>query len=210
MAKTKKKIFTAALKLFNESGLQNVRLQHIADEAFISVGNLAYHYKNKEAIVQAIYEEITQKQKSLLSEYRIVPLFDNLNRLFQGTFLLQQQYIFFYLDTLEILRTYPEIGKAHQSHIQSKVSQMKIMLDFNSARGALIIEPQEGTYEQLAQLLWMMMDLWHSQQAISGNDITPTETAYSGMIWQLLIPYFSATGKQEYAQMREKPYDFFF
>lgn len=210
MTKTKKKIFAAALKLFNEAGLQNVRLQHIADEAFISVGNLAYHYKNKEAIVQAIYEEITHKQKALLSEYRIVPLFDNLNSLFQGTFALQQQYIFFYLDTLEIVRTYPPIGEAHQNHIKSKVSQMKIMLDFNSARGALVAEPKEGTFQQLAQLLWMMMDLWHSQQAISGNETLPSEQSYSETIWQLLIPYFTTMGKQEYAQMRKMPYKFFF
>jgi len=44
--KTKKKIIVAALKLFNQNGLVNVRLQHIADEAFISIGNMAYHYHN--------------------------------------------------------------------------------------------------------------------------------------------------------------------
>ena len=53
MAKTKQKIILSALQLFNENGIANVRLQHIADEAFISIGNLAYHYKNKEAIVKA-------------------------------------------------------------------------------------------------------------------------------------------------------------
>ncbi|MEL7123903.1 MAG: TetR/AcrR family transcriptional regulator, partial [Bacteroidota bacterium] len=51
MKSTKQKILDAALKLFNQDGIVNVRLQHIADEAFVSVGNLAYHYSNKESIV---------------------------------------------------------------------------------------------------------------------------------------------------------------
>ena len=41
MAKTKQKILLAALQLFNENGIANVRLQHITDEAFHSIGNLA-------------------------------------------------------------------------------------------------------------------------------------------------------------------------
>ena len=41
MQGTKEKIRKAALKRFNEEGIVNVRLQHIAGEAFLSVGNLA-------------------------------------------------------------------------------------------------------------------------------------------------------------------------
>ena len=91
MSKTKEKIQLAALQLFNTEGIVNVRLQHIADEAFISVGNLAYHYPNKEAIVQALYQMIVKKQEELLAEYRIVPLFDNINYLFLHTYHLQKQ-----------------------------------------------------------------------------------------------------------------------
>jgi AcrR family transcriptional regulator len=36
--------------LFNGQGLQNVTLQQIANEASISVGNLAYHFHDKEQI----------------------------------------------------------------------------------------------------------------------------------------------------------------
>ena len=54
MKDTKRRILDAALDLFNENGLVNVRLQHIADQAQMSVGNLAYHYANKEAIVTAL------------------------------------------------------------------------------------------------------------------------------------------------------------
>ena len=209
MSKNKKKIITAALKLFNQDGLVNVRLQHIADEAFVSVGNLAYHYHNKEAILSTIYEDLTKQQKDLLAEYRIVPLFDNLNRLFQDTFKLQQQYIFFYLDTLEVIRAYPEVGIIHQKHISFQVGQLKTMLDFNMARGALIREPQKDIFNKLAIQIWMTVDYWHNQQLVRGEKEN-SEKAYLEGVWALLIPYFTKMGEQEYEQMLQQPYDFYF
>jgi len=166
MNSTKEKIISAALKLFNRDGLVNVRLQHIADEAFVSVGNLAYHYANKEAILTKIYEVLTKRQNELLAEYRIVPLFENIDRLLIDTFLLQQDFEFFYLDTLEILRAYPSVGETHRQRIQAQVIQLKTILDFNVSRGALIAEPFENSYPILASQIWMSMDFSLNQQAV--------------------------------------------
>ena len=199
----------AALKLFNQNGVVNVRLQHISDEAVVSVGNIAYHFKNKEAILSALYKSLTEKQKHLLAEYRIVPLFDNINRLIHHTFELQQEYIFFYLDTLEILRAYPSIGERHQQHINSQVSQLKAILDFNVARGALIKEPMEGVFDQLALQIWMTMDFWLTQQSVR-NTQPPDGQHYRKAVWNLFIPFFTDMGKREYQQMLQMPYDFFF
>ena len=43
---TKQKILDTSLELFNKNGISNVRLQQIADETGISLGNLAYHFNN--------------------------------------------------------------------------------------------------------------------------------------------------------------------
>ncbi len=209
MAKTKEKILDAALKLFNKDGMVNVRLQHIADEAFVSVGNLAYHFKNKEAILEALYEKLTKKQKHLLAEYRIVPLFDNIDRLIAHTFQLQQEYVFFYLDTLEIVRAYPAIGKTHQRHIQSQIGQLKVIIEFNVSRGALVKEPMDDYFQQLAMQIWMTMDFWLTQQSVR-IDQSPDEKDYRMAVWNLLIPSFTDMGRREYEQMLQMPYDFFF
>ena len=70
---TKQKIINASIQLFNAHGIANVRLQQIAAETGISPGNLAYHYRNKEAIVQAVNEELYQEVAEVLSAYRIFP-----------------------------------------------------------------------------------------------------------------------------------------
>lgn len=83
MNNTKTKILTAALHLFNQHGLVNVRLQQIANEVGISVGNLAYHYYSKEAIVKAI----DQKVVAGLNFYqnKLTDLFVQQSLLFDGS-----------------------------------------------------------------------------------------------------------------------------
>ena len=209
MKSTKQKIIGAALKLFNKNGLINTRLQHIADEAFISIGNMAYHYPNKEAIVMTLYKDLEKKQKELLAEYRTVPLFDNMDRLFQKTFLLQQEYIFYYLDALEITRAYPAISSVHRQHIEWQIGQLKNMLEFNVSRGAIITEPAENIYEKLSVQIWMTVDMWPVQQAVRGKP-AEGEQVYREAVWALLFPYFTKVGRLEYEQMLEAPYDMFF
>jgi AcrR family transcriptional regulator len=55
---TKQKILDSSLQLFNDNGISNTRLQQIADESGISVGNLAYHFSNKEAITESLIANV--------------------------------------------------------------------------------------------------------------------------------------------------------
>ena len=209
MKSTKQKIIDAALKLFNKSGLINTRLQHISDKAFISIGNMAYHYPNKEAIVMTLYKDLEKKQRDLLAEYRVVPLFDNMDRLFRKTFLLQAKYVFYYLDALEITRAYPEIAVVHRQHIEWQINQLKSMLDFNVSRGAMVPEPLENIYKKLSVQIWMTVDMWPVQQVVRG-ELAGEEQVYREAVWALLFPYFTKVGRQEYEQMLEGPYDLYF
>jgi len=191
--------------LFKKYGMVKVRLQQIADEAFVSVGNLAYHYSNKEAIVLKLYNEIKKQQEILLAEYRIVPLFDNIDRLISHTYRLQEKHVFFYLDTLEIIRAYPAIAEVHQQHIDFQINQLEFMMTFNVARAALNPEPRNGVFKQLAKQIWMTMNLWLHQKTIRSDGNLDIQN-YRMAIWNLLIPHFSDMGKREFEQMLQMPY----
>ena len=86
MKETRPNILNASLKLFNDNGFVNVRLQHIADEANVSIGNLAYHFANKKELLAHIYKNLVGKQSELLNELNIVPLFENLDRHWDNVF----------------------------------------------------------------------------------------------------------------------------
>ncbi len=136
MNHTKEYMLTQSLKLFNKNGFVNVRLQHIADAGSISVGNLAYHFKNKDSIVETLYDQLKAQQEIILYEFRVVHLFEDVNSQLHRIFQLQKQYIFFYLDTLEVLRAYPAIRVKHQQHITWQIQQVEWMFEFNVFRGS--------------------------------------------------------------------------
>ncbi|MDD5759964.1 MAG: TetR/AcrR family transcriptional regulator [Desulfobulbaceae bacterium] len=56
--KTRDKIIESAIQLFNEQGTKAVTTNHIATAVGISPGNLYYHFRNKEDIIRAIFEQM--------------------------------------------------------------------------------------------------------------------------------------------------------
>lgn len=106
---TKQRIIDAAIHLFNTHGLANVRLQQIADETGISVGNLAYHYKNKDAIVAAVYEQLFVEFHEILSQYLIHPGLDDFDRQLDMYACFFDRHPSYLVDLFEIERSYPDI-----------------------------------------------------------------------------------------------------
>jgi len=60
MKKTPKKILESARILFNTRGVNNVRLQDIAENTGISPGNLSYHYGTKKDLMSAVLEMLQE------------------------------------------------------------------------------------------------------------------------------------------------------
>ena len=58
---TKKKILDEALTLFSEKGYANVYVNDIAEKVGIKAPSLYKHYKNKQAIFDAIIDEMNQR-----------------------------------------------------------------------------------------------------------------------------------------------------
>ncbi|OIN59427.1 TetR/AcrR family transcriptional regulator [Arsenicibacter rosenii] len=205
---TKEKIVESALFLFNRFGIVSVRLQHIADEAQLSVGNLAYHFRTKDDLVEFIYEQIVLQQQQLLTDLRVMPLFVNLERHLQNTWLIQQRYSFFFTDTLEIMRAYPAIKRKHREHIGWQKLQIQLFLDFNISRGALQPPVTPDTVGQLADRYLLITETWMSYQVMQGTPVKELEEGvFKQAIWAILSPCFSAEGREEYEYMRQLPFD---
>lgn len=199
MKPTKQHIQEHALKLFNEKGFVNVRLQHIADAAFVSVGHLAYHFRNKDAIVEALFEQLKHSQELLLNEFRVVPLFEDLDRYLRQLYQLQQQFIFFYLDRVEVWRAYPQLKERYGLHIAWQRQQWLYLVDFNIARSSLqAMEPA-----QREMLVWQLQSLTdHWRYICQSSTVEDNSQQFLAHVWGVLAPYLTNMGQRELAQLK--------
>jgi len=180
-----------------------VRLQQIANECKISIGNLAYHFHNKDSIVETLYDQLKAQQEILLYDFRTAHLFEDINRQLQHIFQLQKKYLFFYLDTLEVLRAYPAIKEKHQQHIVWQLQQIEWMIEFNIFRGTIKHPAYEEQYKKMAWFIWNAIDNRMHSRLIS-NQGHLDEEDFSQDAWNLLIPYFTKEGEEEYQLLCEQ------
>jgi len=197
VSETKQKILKSAIKLFNEKGLVNVRLQQIADHSGISVGNLAYHYYSKKAIVRAIDEQLGQELELVLATNQNFPsLIDFDNHLGRYFFVLNQ-YSFYFLDLLEMERAYPKMHAKRVTYLEKMIVQIEKWLQLNAEKGILKPELLDKQYQHTAESIWMIITFWLTQRQVRGKtDIG--EGHFKEFIWNQLIPLLTDAGWMEF------------
>lgn len=199
-AATKNNILNVSQKLFFEYGIANIRLQQIADEAGISVGHLAYHYKNKETIVSTVYEQVFHDMSGMLkSDLKPVDLMD-FEELFDAIYGLINKYPFCFNNIWEISRNHPAIQKKWKNFLNKKLMRIEKRIDFHIKRGVLISAPYKGKYNLLAQQLMLNFHFWIPQQVL--KDKPPSAKQFKRSLWNLIYPNLTNKGIKEYNQLK--------
>ena len=184
-----------------------MRLQHIADAGSISVGHLAYHFKNKDSLLESLYDKLKEQQEALIYDFRTVHLFEDINHQLKRIFQIQQEYLFFYLDTLEVLRAYPAISEKHHQHIAWQLQQVEWMFEFNIFRNSFKPPLLIDQYKKTSWLFCTTLDNWIHARQISGLD-HEKEGDFLQDIWNLLVPYFTEEGHKEFLQLHSNAIQF--
>jgi AcrR family transcriptional regulator len=194
---TKQKIVESSIKLFNEIGIANVRLQQIADESDISVGNLAYHFKNKESIVKTVHESIIIELTGILSEYRIYPNLIDFDSQLNKFYRFLNRYPFYFLDLIEIERNHPQLNIQSRQFNAKIIQQIRKRFDFDIQRGVIKKESFDGLYDNISLTIWMIISFWKTQQHFA-SEKTNTEKKFKELIWSQILPHFTDKGKAEF------------
>ena len=201
MNKTRQNIIQKSIELFNEQGVVNVRTRDIAEALEISTGNLTYHYKTKQDLMHSVYRYMIKTLEEMsIGNQLMMPG--------RGALLVVRGYLdyivkfrFFYQDTLEIIRAYPELAKSHHQQVEQEKAIIKNLLYRAIGKGEIKEEVFPGLYDSLAHSIWMTLHFWLTQQAIRGEEQDRLEQGLL-MIANLVYPYATEEGAAIFQKMQ--------
>lgn len=128
--KTAERILLTALELFNEHGENSVTSVDIAMELDISPGNLYYHYKGKEVIIDALVALHKKQMMSVLSRDVVTAL--RAEDVFYYLYILIEKlhlFRFLYRSQADLLEKYPNVARPVKQLLLTVDSQLRAMLD---------------------------------------------------------------------------------
>lgn len=125
---TKEKILENALKLYNEFGIKVITSRHIAKDVGMSPGNLHYHFKNTDDIIEALYYRVLEDYDNFFKELQLNNENINLETFYQvcGSFLkMSYKYRFMLLNTVEVIRRIPIYQESYSVMVKKRNTEFK-------------------------------------------------------------------------------------
>jgi AcrR family transcriptional regulator len=172
----RERILDVALQLFNDAGTSPVSTNHIAAGAGISPGNLYYHFRNKEQIVQTLFERLFEAYERVfvLPELRAPSLAD-LRRLVRVNFDLLWEYRFAYRELAALLRR-DEVLRARWLEVRRRgyIGFRYLIAAFVTA-GVIAVPADDAVIDRLADLCWLISEFWLPNLEINGQPVDASQ-----------------------------------
>lgn len=207
MTNTKQKILNISLKLFNEHGLADVSLRAISESATISVGNLQYHFKKREAIIEELYFQLVAEMDSLIIE--------NSNNLLHSFFELSSQmirklyeYRFFLLDFVTITRN-NKIIKNHYIELSKRREEEFLQMVSVFVEGGIFQQSDlNDEFGNLFKRTEVFSNFWFSSKLIHAENLTEKLIEeYSLLMSQSIYSYLTDLGRTQYKEIFPNQFD---
>jgi AcrR family transcriptional regulator len=184
-------ILRTALTLFNAQGTAAVSTNHIAKELGISVGNLYYHFADKETIVRALYADQMQQFDGMwqapANEKEAAATLVGLLRL---TFIRQWERRFFYRELVSLTRSDPALRKLYVVQRARRAGQIGAFQRSFIELGLLHIPGGDPALVLLEDMSWMLAAFWLPHVELRDGTLTK-QGALTGAraVLDLYLPY---------------------
>lgn len=183
---TRERILGTSLALFNARGEPNVSTNHIADELGISPGNLYYHFRSKDDIVEHLFAryETRLDEALLLPEGRVPDLEDiwlQLHLVFESL----REYRFLYRDLVDIL--------ARNRKLKLRFARIMVRADasitalLRGLAGAGAIRASADEIRALVENILLIATFWMNFDAVRGGKTHADEVDLNRGIHQVMM-----------------------
>src|SRR5246500_235033 len=200
--RTRERILELSLKLFNEIGEPNVTTTTIAEEMEISPGNLYYHFRNKDDIINSIFSKLEQEiEKRLRFPEGHRATIDEMWSYLQYMVDFAWRYSFLYRDLNDLLARNRTLETHFKQIISHKVRFARELCELLVADDEMVATPEE--IQVISTNMGVIATYWLSYQFVMNprkyNDQEAIRTELhqvSVQIISLMAPYLRGRARE--------------
>lgn len=201
----KGQICEAAIRLFNEEGYGKVSLREIAKAAGTTIGNLTYHFPQKEALLLNIVESL--HSEFLMEDKRNIHRAELLSALLDSFLLAernQKENSFYYRNIPMLSQDSSEIKEKNDVFQVKLFAHYTFILNTLKKDGVLKSEMDDSAIQSVACAIITLNAVWMQDIAPSNNEGLPS-FRISCVLAKLLFPFISEKYTEEFSLLcREK------
>lgn len=201
-SKTAERILATALTLFNEQGENSVTSVDIAMELDISPGNLYYHFKGKEQIIDGLLHWYTEAMQTLLRPATLEKVQAEDFFYFLAIVLDKQQlFRFMYRSPADLAEKYPKVKHWHKQQLRHLESSLLELLQSFATQQQLLASVAEQRL--MVDLIMMILTQSNQYDDLRSNDDPQAQKFHAlSLIMTALLPRFTLA-EQTVAQLRK-------
>jgi AcrR family transcriptional regulator len=183
---TKDRILEASLAMFNAQGEPNVTTNHIADELGISPGNLYYHYRNKDDIVEQLFARYEARMDlALLVPDGRLPTLEDVWMQLHLVFECMWTFRFLYRDLVDIVSRNRKL-KQHFARILNRAAASAEKVLKGLAR-AEIMRATPDEIHATAENVLLVATFWLNYNTVRGARPDASQEDLTHGIYQVML-----------------------
>jgi AcrR family transcriptional regulator len=188
---TQTRIIDTALRLFNEHGTAAVSTNRIAEECGISKGNLHYHFRNKNEVIESIFRRIVDEMNAGWYQDHTQPTIRHMAEMFARQVLLIYEYRFFYRELPSLLRDSVSLMQRYRDNRQRRMEALEGFFAVLDRAGALRFDGDSRLIKSIVHSTWIISDNWLNSHEFLGRPLDD-QSVLAGyhLILDILGPYF--------------------
>lgn len=196
--RTKERIKSAAVELFNRDGVETVTTRHIAGHIGISQGNLHYHYPTKDRVIEVLFESFLQEISSAArnsSDMNFVK--EEVFTSMKDSFNIMFRYRFLFVDNKVIWRRLPKLQHRLIELLNFKKAEIKEMILLYQKNELFRSDISSGQISFLSEQFIFTIGTW-----LNGSDYLEVGSDpplfFAKFIFRFWIPYLNEPHMKEW------------